>query len=260
MRNKFVYLVLRILALVSRLLWRHEYVWVGGLPERPWPPYRLAAILNHTSLYEGAFAGITPPSFLKRMAEHCTVPIADVTIKRPIVGLFWRSVAANVVSISRERDQTWQEVIESVDDPESMVIILPEGRMKRETGLDKHGRPMRIRSGIADLLHCYPDGKMLICYSQGLHHIQVPGQLFPNLFQPIRARFEELDIAEYREEMAEGLEDPKGREFANRVILDLTERRDRHCTSDRGGTDVPEEWEDRDDVIRPRDLERAGVR
>ena len=161
------------------------------------------------------------------------------------MGLFWRYVAANIVSVTRERDNTWQQVLDSVDDPESMVIILPEGRMKRANGLDKKGKPMTVRGGIADLLLGTPEGEMLLAYSLGLHHIQVPGQKRPRLFQPVRMRFQTLDIASYRAKMSEGLDlesDKDRMTFRRRVIEDFTERRDAYCSSDRGGTDEPGIW------------------
>ncbi|MDA8019389.1 MAG: 1-acyl-sn-glycerol-3-phosphate acyltransferase [Thermoanaerobaculia bacterium] len=254
MRSLLPYAILRALQLVSRFFYRHEYHWVGDPPpdggER-WQPYRLVAILNHTSLMEALLAGQAPKRFLRRMAKHATVPIADITINRPVIGWFWKSVAGNVVSVSRERDHTWEEVLSSVDDPDSMVIILPEGRMKRGGGLDKHGRKMRVRGGIADLLNCFPEGKLLLCYSQGLHHIQIPDEGPAKLFKTVRCRFEELDIATYRNQLKSGLDPADDNAFRRRVIQDLTERRDRYCTSDVGGTDRPKEWEGRDDIVRP---------
>ncbi len=97
-----------------------------------------------------------------------------------------------MVSISRGRDETWQQVMESVD-PRSMVVILPEGRMKRKNGLDSFGRPLTVRSGIADLIDAIPEGKMLLAYSQGLHHVHIPDHSrFPRLFRPVRLRIETL--------------------------------------------------------------------
>lgn len=246
MRTPLVFLVLLLLRTFSRLFYRQQQIWVDSPPESErWRPYRLVAILNHTSLFEALFAGQVPAKFLWRMSAHCTIPIASVTLERPIVGLFWRFVAANIVSVTRERDNTWQQVLDSVDDPESMVIILPEGRMKRANGLDKKGRPMTVRGGIADLLLGTPEGEMLLAYSLGLHHIQVPGQKHPRFFRPVRMRFQTLDIAEYRQSLAEGLdlESEKGRMvFRRRVIEDFTRRRDAYCSSDVGGTDEPEIW------------------
>ena len=46
--------------------------------------------------------------------------------------------------------------------------------MKRANGMDLEGMPMTIRGGVADLLMAIPGGRMLIAYSGGLHHVQVP--------------------------------------------------------------------------------------
>ncbi len=235
MRYRIIYSFLLALKLFSRCFYHHEAQWVGKVPERLWQDYRLVAILNHTSLFEFVFAGIVPNTFLWRMARYGLVPIASKTLDRPFIGTFWRQIAGNVVSISRERDQTWKKVMESVD-PRSMVIILPEGHMKRANGLDSKGRPMVVRGGIADLIAAIPDGRMLFSYSQGLHHIHIPDRSrFPRLFQPVRMRFEALDIKEYRETIREQGDDDK--RFRKNVVKDLMARRDHYCTSDVGGRD-----------------------
>jgi hypothetical protein len=245
-RSIFVFLFLYGMRLISRTFYRYQQQWLAPAPDRPWHvPYRVVAILNHTSLYEFLYAGMTDPAFLWRMARHCTIPIADVTLKRPLVGLFWRFVAGNIVAVSRERDATWEKVMASISDPDAMVIILPEGRMKRANGLDKFGRPLLVRGGIADLIRTTADGKFLVAYSQGLHHIQVPGEHFPRLFKPVRLRFECLDIREYRDRLSAGLAEDDVMAFRKRVIADLTDRRDRYCTSDRGGEDQPGAWPER---------------
>lgn len=242
-RSVFVFGFLYVLRVISRVFFRYQQQWIEPSPERPWRVhYRVVAILNHTSLFEFLYAGLTDPSFLWRMARHGTIPIADITLARPLVGLFWRFVAGNIVSVSRERDATWEKVMESVTDPDAMVIILPEGRMKRANGLDKFGRQLIVRGGIADLLRTIPDGQFLIAYSQGLHHIQIPGQRFPRLFQPVRLRLECLDIREYRTTLQEAVPAGDDLAFRKRVIADLTARRDRFCTSDHGAEDQPEAW------------------
>lgn len=243
-RSFFVYLFLLFVGLLSRLFYRYQQWWIGKTPADPWAvPFRVVAILNHTSLFEFLYAGITSRHFLWRMARHGTVPIADITIKRPIVGLFWRFIAGNIVAVSRERDATWDKVMASISDPDAMVIILPEGRMKRANGLDKYGRPLAVRGGIADLVRSIPEGEMLLAYSQGLHHIQIPGEHLPRFFKPVRMRLEIVDIRAYREMLMEGLEDDEDHmAFRKRVIQDLTVRRDRYCTSNRGGEDEPGVW------------------
>lgn len=245
MRTAFVFVILMILRVFSLIFFKNQSEWVGDKPDDPWQPYRLVAIMNHTSLYEFLFAGQVPARFLWRMAAHATIPIAKVTIDRPVVGFMWRLVAANIIPITRERDNTWQKVLQSIDDPESMIIILPEGRMKRANGLDKNGRPMSTRGGIADIIGGSDDGDFLVAYSQGLHHIQVPGQTFPNIFRPVRMRFESLNLEKYRRQMSDGLnldDDKDMIAFRRRIMADLDARRERYCTSDRGGTDEEEVW------------------
>ncbi len=255
MRNAFVFVVLMMLRIFSKCFYKNESQWVGEIPEDPWQPYRLVAILNHTSLFEFLFAGQVPARFLWRMASHATIPIAKITIDRPVIGLMWRVVAANIVPVTRERDNTWQQVVESLEDPDSMIIILPEGRMKRANGLDKKGRPMSTRGGIADLIRGLPDGKLLLAYSQGLHHIQVPGQKIPNFFQPVRMRFEALQLSELKAEMSAGLDLENDKDlvrFRRRVMQLLDERRERYCTSDLGGSDEEQVWaEARRETNRP---------
>lgn len=226
MQPIFTFLLLLLIKVLTRTFYRVETKWVAPPPANPWDHLRIVAILNHTSLYEPLFAGATPNRFLWRMANHAVIPAADKTMKRPIVGRFYKMVGRHVVPITRQADHTWQAVLTQVHDPESMVAILPEGRMKRPNGLDSHGLPMTVRGGIADLLQAIPGGTMLLAYSGGLHHVQAPGEHLPRLWKTIRMNFEVVDIAEYRESLA--VETGK-RGFKAAVIADLEARRDRHC-------------------------------
>lgn len=226
MRSLFVFSLIATLKVVSHLFWRLEVSWVGDEPPRPWwRDVRIVAILNHTSLYELLFAGAVPFRFLWRIARIGVLPAAAKTIERPVIGLLFRSIAAHVVSITRERDHTWDEVLRRIG-PQSMVLILPEGRMKRSTGLDSNGQPMTMRGGIADILRAIPAGQLLLAYSGGLHHVQAPGELLPRPFRTLRMRFELVDIASYRESIGAG---DDAEEFKRRVKADLEARRDRVC-------------------------------
>ena len=115
-----------------------------------------------------------PARFIWRLAAHGVVPAADKTTGRPLVGLVFKFVAHHVIPITRERDETWFAVLQRID-PQSMIVIAPEGRMKRANGLDLQGKPMSVRGGIADILNAVKEGRMLLAYSGGLHHVQVPG-------------------------------------------------------------------------------------
>ena len=225
-RAMVVFTFLFGLKVFSRLLYRHDLGWVGEVPDRPLRDIRLVALLHHTSLYEFLFAGSVPNAFLWQVARHGVVPVADKTIQRPVVGAFFRAIAANVVPISRQRDHTWHQVLEKLG-PRSLLIILPEGRMMRKDGLDKRGRAMTVRGGIADILEAIPHGPFLIAYSGGLHHVQAPGDRWPKLFQRIRMRFEQFDVADYREARRREAEQA-GTLFKRAVIQDLARRRDEH--------------------------------
>ncbi len=235
MRTWFVYGMLLLMKGLSRLFFRMESVWVGEVPEDDrWARLRVVAILHHTSLFEPIYSAGVPNRFLWRVAAHGVVPVARKTIDRPIVGTLFRVIAAHVVPISRHRDETWSEVLAKTEDPKAMVALLPEGRMMRRTGLDKDDKPMTVRGGIADILQGVEQGRMLIAYSGGLHHVQAPGQGLPRLFRTIRMRFEVVEIDRYRRELEA---DPKG--FRQAVIEDLTRRRDTYCPIDDGPIELP---------------------
>ena len=219
-----VFLILFGVRLAAKVFYRFKVEWVGSPPRDRWKHHRIVALLNHTSLYEPLFLGLCPLSFLWRLARHGVVPIASKTADRAVVGRFFGLLAQNVISITRARDESWFEVLRRID-PDAMVAILPEGRMKRANGLDSEGRPMTVRGGIADILESIGEGRMLLAYSGGLHHVQVPGETNPRLFQTIRMRLELVDIDSYREQMM-AVYGPKG--FKKAVAEDLERRRDLH--------------------------------
>lgn len=223
-RSCAVYALLVSLKYLSRAFYRFDFAWVGDVPPDPWKDIRLVAFLNHTSLFEPVFLGGVPNSFIWRLAAHGVVPAADKTTGRPLVGLIFKFVAHHVVPITRERDHTWFQVLNKID-PHSMVVIAPEGRMKRANGLDLHGNPMTVRGGIADILIAMKEGRLLLAYSGGLHHVQVPGHI-PNVFKTVRMRLEAIEMSGYIDEiMKRGGEE----DFKKNVRLDLDRRRDFYC-------------------------------
>jgi len=199
-RTWLIFTVLMVAKTFSRIFYLHRLRWVEPVPEQPWNDLRLVVLLNHTSLFEWLFVGSVPNSFLWRTARHGVIPAAEKTLYRPLVGRFFKLLGQHVIPITRRADETWQQVLNRVD-AEGMVIILPEGRMKRATGLDIDGRPMTVKGGVADILEATPTGRMLYAYSAGLHHIQVPGQKLPKPFRRLELTVETLDIPEYRAEI-----------------------------------------------------------
>ena len=222
-----VFTMLLTLKCVSRIFYRYDVAWVGDELPNPWKKIRLVAFLNHTSLFEPVFLGGVPNHFVWRLAAHGVVPAADKTTGRPLVGMIFKFVAHHVVAITRERDHTWFQLLNKID-PHSMVIILPEGRMKRANGLDLHGNPMSVRGGIADILLAMKEGRMLIAYSGGLHHVQHPSG-FPRIFKTVRLRLEILEIADYIEEM---MRNGGADQFKKNVMRDMDRRRDFYCPED----------------------------
>lgn len=228
LRSAIVFTILFSLKILSKIFYRHDFGFVGNLPPGdPWKGPRLVVFLNHTSLFEPVFLGVTPARFIWRLAAHGVVPAADKTTDRPLVGMVFKFIAHRVIAITRQRDDTWSQVMSTIE-KNSMVTIAPEGRMKRATGLDLNGNPMTVRGGVADILLALEEGRMLIAYSGGLHHVQVPGHV-PNVFKTVRLRVEILEIADYiRERMAEG----GAEQFKKSVIRDLERRRDLYCPED----------------------------
>jgi hypothetical protein len=223
-RSVLIFGLLVSLKILGRIFYRRDFGFVGPVPAKPWGDIRLVVFLNHTSLFEPVFLSMVPNSFIWRLAAHGVVPAADKTTDRPLVGLIFRFVAHHVIAITRQRDDTWFQVLSKID-PNSMVVIAPEGRMKRANGLDLHGKPMTVRGGVADILRSVKEGRLLIAYSGGLHHVQIPGKV-PRIFKTIRLRVENIDLAEYvKEMMARGGEE----EFKRNVMKDLDWRRDHYC-------------------------------
>lgn len=229
LRNGITFCLLAVIKTLSMLFFRVDMRFMGNPPPDPWANIRVVAILNHTSLFEPVFAGGAPLRFLWRIARHAVVPVADITIHRPVVGRFFRLIAGHVVPITRKRDDSWKELLSKVDDEQAMIVILPEGRMKRKDGLDSQGKPMTVRGGIADILEEIPDGRLLLAYSAGLHHIQAPGEKLPRLFKTARMKLENLDLAEYRKALL-ATQDERG--FRKAVVSDLTRRRDLYCCTE----------------------------
>ena len=217
------FLVLGGIKLLARTFYRVENKWLHKHEDDPWGGVKLIAFLNHTSLYEPLFLGAAPWRMLWRAAGRIVVPAADITMNRPFVGWLFSFFSPHIVSISRERDETWDKFLNEIQE-KSVVIILPEGRMMRATGLDKHGNPMTVRGGVADILELMPSGEMVIIYSGGLHHVQVPGQLIPKFFKRIQIRCEKINIQDYVRQMRKTPDTT----FKKAVINDLELRLERN--------------------------------
>jgi hypothetical protein len=223
MRRLIAFIILVLIKVISRLFFRAHYHWFNPIPNNQWNKIKVMVFLNHTSLYEPLFIQIIPFSYLWHLSGHFNIPGADITLKRPIVGTFWKLMIPNISSITRKKDASWENYLNSIRS-EDVIMIAPEGRMKRTGGLDKYGKPMTVRGGVADIIQAIEKGGMLLCFSGGLHHVQRPGQTFPKLFQNIYMNLSYHDISEYKTQF-------KGspRENKMAIVQDLQKRLENNC-------------------------------
>ena len=224
MRKIISFSILSSVKTLSHILFRGKFNWITPAPNKPWSQARLMVFLNHTSLYEPLFIQHLSFSFLWQLVGRINIPGADITLNRPIVGRFWKMMLPNISSVTRKKDDSWINYLNSIK-PDSMILIAPEGRMKRPGGLDKFGKPMNVKGGVADILENLNDGAMILCISGGLHHIQTPGQLFPRLFKTIHMNLVYIDIKEYKEKFQ--LLSPRERKM--KITQDLQVHLEKNC-------------------------------
>jgi hypothetical protein len=205
---------------VARLFYRFQIGWPDSTHSLPWKEIRVIALLNHTSLLEPIYVGFLPVHFLRTLSKRMVAPGADKTLNRPFVGMLYKLFSPGLVSITRKRDNSWQQFMEAIY-PDSIIVIVPEGRMKRRNGLDLNGQKMTVRGGIVDVLEGLNHGQMVLAYSGGLHHVHAPGERSYHLFQTLKMNLESLSIADYKAsfEGAVGSE-----QWRSSVLTDLQHR------------------------------------
>ena len=161
MKSLLSFFTLLAIKFLSMVFYRHRTTWP---PEGTiqWDRVRLIVLLNHTSLFEVLYISVLPVHFLRTISRHLVVPIADKTLARPIVGRLFKIFSPGSMPVSRRRDATWEQYLGAIKE-ESIVLIIPEGRMKRRTGLDKYGKKMTVKSGIVDILEEYRRRPAGIC-------------------------------------------------------------------------------------------------
>tara|TARA_Y100000817_G_scaffold312419_1_gene306347 strand:+ start:183 stop:893 length:711 start_codon:yes stop_codon:yes gene_type:complete len=212
---------------VGRVFYRPMLRHLTPYSRSDWKEIKLICFLNHTSLYEPLFFSVLPVSFLWKCAGDVVIPVADKTVNRPLVGQIFNAIAPKMVSISRKRDETWEEFMNLVRSG-YLVTIFPEGRMKRANGLDSNGKPMSVKGGIYDILNLIKEGKMIVAYSGGLHHIQVPEEgLLPKLFKNLKVNIEILSIEDFKKPFYEEAKDARHGRMA--LIQELETRMKVNC-------------------------------
>ncbi|MBT1063248.1 hypothetical protein KJY73_06660 [Bowmanella sp. Y26] len=217
----FSFLLMGGVKFLSHCFYRGRPNWLSEEQEAALGEVRLVVFLNHTSLFEPLFIRFAPWSFVWNIAHKVIVPGADVTLERPLAGRVLKVLLPGVIPITRKADESWEHFLSLVNG-DVITAILPEGRMKRRNGLDKDGKPMSVRGGVADILERLDQGKLLFVYSGGLHHIQCPGERLPRLFRTLTANLEILDIADYKRQIEQRHESG----FKAKVMGDMNHRLD----------------------------------
>lgn len=223
MQKLIAFTILASVKTFSHIFYRAQFKWITPRPSHPWKDTKLIVLLNHTSLFEPLYIQEFSLPYLWDLAENLNVPGADITLKRPLVGKFWKLMMPNIASVTRKKDSSWSNYLNSIK-KESIIMIAPEGRMKRPNGLDKSGRPMTVKPGIADIIETLNEGAMVLCFSGGLHHIQSPGQKLPRLFKPLKMNLSYHDIAEYKAQFTGSV-----RERKVSMIQDLQKKLETNC-------------------------------
>lgn len=219
------FLCLGLIKVFSYIFYRGEPVWLSREREESMQEVKLLVLLNHTSLFEPLFIRFAPWRLIWMLAHKLVIPGADITMKRPMAGRILKALMPGCIPITRKNDHSWMHFLSQVNE-QKITAILPEGRMKRRNGLDKFGKPMSVRGGVADILECLDEGKILFVYSGGLHHIQAPGDKWPNLFKTLRANMELVNIQDYKRQFSEKTDDLVARHnaFKVQVIEDMNRR------------------------------------
>lgn len=214
------FILLAYIKIISHIFYSFDVKWIEGADKKNFESVKLFVFLNHTSLYELMFVAVLDFRGLWKLSKQFVAPGADTTIlHRPFVGRMFKALFPDIVPISRKNDETWDLFLEKVTD-DALVGIFPEGRMMRRSGLDKNGKMMTVRGGVADVLERKHSGNIMFIYSGGMHHIQCPGQTIPRFFKKVRANIEFVSIEQYKKDVAE-----LGHEsFKINVIEDLQTR------------------------------------
>ena len=220
-----IFFILLFVKLISQIFYKFDGRYIGD-QDPDWTELKLIMLINHTSLYEPLFLGVAPVNLLWLGSSRFLAPGADKTLERPIVGWFYKNLVPRMVSISRKRDHTWDHFLSQMKG-DDIILIAPEGRMMRKTGLDFFGNEMSMRAGVSDIIRRLEEGKIGFIYSGGLHHVQTPGQLFPKIFKTLFLNIEVCDIKVYKESLSYLLDE--GHPFKKAVVLDLERRKEKNC-------------------------------
>jgi len=219
-----------VLRTVSRVFFRHV-VWWAGSRCAPGVTCASSPLSSHQPLRAALRGRCRPRCSANRPLG--LVPVADKTLRRPLVGLFFKMVAQRVVVVTRQQDETCSAC--SARRRDSIVVLFPEGRMKRADGLDSEGKPMTVRGGIADIL-ARSAGRMVLGYCGGSTTFRCRSAA-AEAVQDDPPRHGGGRHPSYRDGLLHGAGETSLKRL---VIEDLQTRRDRYCPA-AGETDASSE-------------------
>jgi len=220
--NYVRYSFLALLKTIGYLIYPSKLNWLSKEPE-DWSQVSLILVLNHTSLFEFVYGVALPYRFLWELSRRLVMPVADITLNKPIAGFIFSRLAPKTIGLSRKRDESWNNFLKEIDQ-DDICIFMPEGQMKRKNGLDKHGNPMVVKTGVYELLQKYEGKNMVVVYSKGLHHVFAPGDRVPKIFKRIEADVEFFEVNKYLNQYSHSAN------TGEIIAKDLQNRRDRHCS------------------------------
>lgn len=212
------FITLWLIKVLARIFYRFRIGWPRQRIR--WNDIRMIIFLNHTSLYEVLYLGILPTFFLRMLSKRMVAPGADKTLNRPVVGFIFKLFSPGMTPITRKRDDSWTQFLESIHS-DSIIVIAPEGRMKRKSGLDLEGNKMTVRGGVAEVLAGLDNGQVVFAYSGGLHHVQVPDEGLPKLFKTL---YMDIDVMEMHDYKSQFTGQPGSKEWNKQVLADLQHR------------------------------------
>ncbi|MBC62560.1 MAG: hypothetical protein CMP11_08890 [Zetaproteobacteria bacterium] len=214
------FLFISFVKICQKIFYPTKVTWVNNR-KAVWDNVPLVVVLNHTSLFEFIYAGILPFSYIKKISSHLIAPVAKETSDKWFMGFLFKLMAPKPIPISRKKDESWQYFLDQIC-ARDIMIFLPEGRMKRLNGFDKHGKKMTVRGGIVEVLKRYQGREMMFVYSGGLHHVLPPGKTIPRLFKRLSVKLESIKVSEYLEKFKNDINIKKS------ICLDMEKRRDKY--------------------------------
>lgn len=185
--------------ILVKILYRCSWTWIGKNSDRGFQDMKALFLMNHTSYADHMIFVLVPINVIYKMFWNARIAVAQHQVKN-FKGLL-QYLENNIVPLSRQRDDSWNNYLSNAN-AKSIFVMYPEGTRMSPEGLDKNGKKVRVKGGVADILELLPDGDIVILYLDGFYEILGAGMKFPKLFKKVRVTAEVVDIAALKHELA----------------------------------------------------------